>query len=151
MAKPPVPNTKPWATLFPPDYCSVCFDPPHPTETCQQDDEAWRDPVLGGDPSNPPRICGCTEYRALVRDAFAPFTPEQVERLRKRQAHPDLHPYTCAAHGGRGVLEPGMDGMVCPVPGCGYRQTWVHAVDVSPEAFWLDPEYGLLAGIDEAR
>lgn len=147
MAKPPVPMTKP-VYLFPPDFCMVCYHEEHGPygNACQHNDDAWQDPMVGGDPSNPPRICGCTEYvsretqgNILVvtedKKAYAPFAPEQINALRARQRAVNLHPYTCIAHSERS-LDPGIDGLACPVPGCGYIQRWCLKVDVDPLSVW---------------
>lgn len=146
MAKPPVPSTKP-VYLFPPETCMVCYHEAHgPIGTpCQHNDDYWQDPAVGGDPNNEPRICGCTEYvdremqgriEVVTEDkkVRAPFTPEQVENLRARQRAP-LHKYTCIAHP-FAALEPGLDGMRCPVPGCGYLHSWVHKHDA--ESRWWE-------------
>lgn len=148
MAKPPVPPTKPYVSLFPDEFCFNCFHEGHPPfgNPCQHNDDEWLDPAVGGDPSNPPRICGCREFvdremqgRIEVLDeknkARAPFNPQQIENLRARQQVHNLHQYTCIAHSNR-ALDPGIDGMACPVLGCGYVQPWVHKVDA--ESRWWE-------------
>jgi hypothetical protein len=62
--------------------------------------------------------------------AYAPWTGEQVENLRRRQARRDLHPYTCPEH--REPLEPTIYGWECPRSGCLYEQRWAHAIDAGP-------------------
>lgn len=74
------------------------------------------------------------------------FTPEQVEALNAQQQRHDLHPYTCggnrcdeahkayqAEHGGDyGQLVATTEGWICPVPGCGYRQSWAREIAPPP-------------------
>ena len=62
MARPPVPNTKPYVSLFPPNTCVVCWHPDHNEVLCHHNDDEWLDPMVGGDPTNEPRECGCDEY-----------------------------------------------------------------------------------------
>lgn len=62
----------------------------------------------------------------------APFTQEQVTALRKYQANPLAHPYTCAQHGTRLLVS--WDGLECPEHGCWYHQTWSHQHAADREA-----------------
>lgn len=58
---------------------------------------------------------------------FAPFTPEQVERLNRYQVEASMHPFTCAnrdSHSEGAVLTATVDGWVCGE--CDYTQTWAH-------------------------
>lgn len=57
---------------------------------------------------------------------LAPWTAEQVETLRMRQADRRLHPYTCIS--GCGNLTPTCAGWVCEI--CGWGQNWCFAVDM---------------------
>lgn len=41
--------------------CFVCYHHEHPESVCGHNDDAWLDPLVGGDPDNTPRPCGCTE------------------------------------------------------------------------------------------
>ena len=59
----------------------------------------------------------------------APWTLNQIRRLRLRQQNGALHPYTCPAHS-MVSLEPTPAGWVCPLGGCGYTQDWAHTADV---------------------
>lgn len=55
----------------------------------------------------------------------APWTPEEVEILKKYQDCEYFHPYTCHCHGDDGQhpnLVPTVDGWVCPK--CDYKQDW---------------------------
>jgi hypothetical protein len=68
----------------------------------------------------------------------APFLPEQVRSMNAYQASGHGHPFTCGRdrsdvahrahqreHGGDlGQLLATEGGWVCPVPGCGYVQSW---------------------------
>lgn len=68
---------------------------------------------------------------------IAPWTDDQVARLRERQDDYGLHPYTCAYHSERS-LEPTNEGWRCSTvyPGgdpCQFTQNWAHAVDVAPK------------------
>ena len=60
----------------------------------------------------------------LTNKVTAPWTPEQVEALERRQNDPYQHPYTCECGES---LEPWLDGWSCD---CGYTQDWCHAEDV---------------------
>lgn len=144
MAKPPVPNTKPIVSLFPPKTCVVCYHASHGPygRPCHANDDAWTDPMVGGDPNAEPRECGCREYAdketagrfpVVIESlkAYAPFTPEQVENLRERQLA-GLHEYTCIAHS-TSPLWPGSDGLVCPILGCGFKQKGVLKEDVQSQ------------------
>jgi hypothetical protein len=65
----------------------------------------------------------------------APFTEEQVEKLKKYQENGKFHPFTCCSQGsnekcerkngvGEGLLIPSTEGWVCP---CGeIKQNWCH-------------------------
>jgi hypothetical protein len=144
MAKPPVPNVKP-VSLFPYEVCHDCWHPVHPDKVCQHNDDEWLDPRVGGNPNNTPRECGCKfsigdeemNHIAVItedRKSRAPWTPEQVATLKDRQKTP-LHAYTCIAHS-TVAMEPGWDGWVCAVPGCGYVQNWALKEDV--ESRWWE-------------
>ena len=68
----------------------------------------------------------------------APWSDEQVEALRKRQAAESLHPYTCGNDhpgAGEGVLVPTPAGWICPEPDCVYRQDWALASDLEPQEY----------------
>lgn len=58
----------------------------------------------------------------------APFTLEQVDVLRLRQADPTQHQYTCEHWHGEPVerrhLVPTVRGWICP--SCDYTQNWAH-------------------------
>jgi hypothetical protein len=121
-----------------------CFHGDHQGDICHANDEYWLDPVVGGDPNNEPRECGCLFYvdqemrgriEVVTEDhkARAPFTPAQVANIRERQSLTLLHPYTCIAHSTY-ALSPGLDGLRCPVAGCGFLQDWVHKEDI--ESRW---------------
>ena len=140
MAKPPVPNVKP-VRLLPPDICVNCWHPGHAGKACDHNDDYWLDPMVGGDPNNEPRECGCTEFvdqamrgriRVVTEDKKVrpPFTPEQINKLRSDR----VYDYTCIAHEDS-VLVPGIDGMRCPLLGCGYLQAWVHIDEFRHFAF----------------
>lgn len=80
-----------------------------------------------------------------MADIKAPWTPEQVQRLKDWQdgtltytvqvgdtfIEAPHHPFTCCSHEGckrsehdEGILIPSIDGWVCP---CGkYKQDWAH-------------------------
>jgi hypothetical protein len=60
---------------------------------------------------------------------FTPWTPEQVESLKRRQISPDLHPYTCRIDSSHPLLMPTVNGWVCWGT-CLYVQDWAHTVDV---------------------
>jgi len=131
-------------SLLAPNTCVDCFHPEH-HGPCPANDEYWLDPVVGGDPTNEPRPCGCREYineemRGRIevvmesQKARAPFNPQQIDNLRARQKAP-LHEYTCLSHS-NAALVPGIDGMACPLPGCGYVQRWVHKQDA--ESRWWE-------------
>lgn len=71
----------------------------------------------------------------------APFTEEQVERLKRWQTTNWLHPFTCMSpdlpecerrtHKSFGILVPTTGGWVCP---CGqYKQDWAHDFMVAEE------------------
>lgn len=59
----------------------------------------------------------------------APWTPEQVAALERRQADTSRHAYTCANDECQSVLKPTTDGWVCETEGCGYKQDWAHDSD----------------------
>lgn len=68
---------------------------------------------------------------ARVFDASikAPFTLEQVEKLKEWQNNHRVHPFTCAkrsepGHLGEGKLVPTVRGWICPF--CPYTQDWAH-------------------------
>lgn len=61
----------------------------------------------------------------------APWSPELVYKLNKRQKDPHVHPYTCGGEGrndmrihgdGEGVLVATINGWICPY--CAYTQDW---------------------------
>lgn len=60
--------------------------------------------------------------------SYAPWTDDQVAALARRQARPDLHPYTCA--NGRDPLTPERAGWRCVT--CDFRQGWAWEVDTLP-------------------
>lgn len=65
-----------------------------------------------------------TTAGAIIR---APWAPEHVAALRRHQADPRFHPYTCENRGdGKhyedGLLVPTAEGWVCPW--CSYTQAW---------------------------
>jgi hypothetical protein len=62
----------------------------------------------------------------------APWTPEQVDALEKRQIRADRHPYTCGEHSSL-PLVPTRLGWMCWKPGCSYRQDWAHAADMDTQ------------------
>lgn len=59
--------------------CFVCYHHEHPGSVCYQNDDAWLDPMAGGDPANTPRSCGCAESvnRAQCNAIVIP-APEKV-------------------------------------------------------------------------
>ncbi|MFW6313503.1 MAG: hypothetical protein ACOC2N_06440 [Spirochaetota bacterium] len=57
----------------------------------------------------------------------APWTPEQVASLEKRQCDVAKHPYTCGEIGCSLELVPFEDGWHCPEHGL--VQRWAHAED----------------------
>ena len=57
-----------------------------------------------------------------TRSLRAPWSSEQIEALRVRQADTTLHPYTCT--NGCGVLTPTCDGWICET--CGWKQDWCY-------------------------
>jgi len=61
----------------------------------------------------------------------APWTTAQIENLRKRQAEPTLHSYTCDDCGND--LYPTEQGWECYTDGCNYTQDWAHTSDVTGE------------------
>lgn len=133
--------------LFPDDACMACFHDEHEGRKCPARDNAFNDPLVGGDPTAPPRACGCDEYtnkemrgRVMVvteaDKSFSPWTDEQVEALRQRQANDQFHPYTCPRHSQVSNLVPHPNGWLCEVGGCDYWQGWAHSYDVRPGAPW---------------
>ena len=65
----------------------------------------------------------------------APFTPEQVLALSRRQSDNNRHPYTCGnrtdhpfLNGDKGVLIPTVRGWICQF--CDYTQDYAHASDI---------------------
>jgi hypothetical protein len=69
--------------------------------------------------------------------SFAPWTPEQVERLRTRQKEDVFHPYTCIKHSHRSLV-PTINGWICDAPGCDYSQNWAHDLDANHTRWWDD-------------
>jgi hypothetical protein len=61
----------------------------------------------------------------------APWTAEQVENLRKRQAEPTMHSYTCGDCGND--MYPTEHGWECYTDGCNSTQDWAHTSDVTGE------------------
>ncbi len=79
----------------------------------------------------------------------APFTPEQVTALNAWQNNGAVHPFTCGGNRGDyahkkyqfehpdqdfGQLVATSEGWICPVPGCGYKQSWAHNFMAVPVA-----------------
>jgi hypothetical protein len=46
--------------------CLNCYHPEH-AEICQENDLEWLDPIVGGNPENTPRICGCSDSVNLAQ------------------------------------------------------------------------------------
>lgn len=72
-------------------------------------------------------------FPSEVHMISAPWTPKQVEVLRKFQQNPQVHPYTCThAHSPESsrVLEPTIDGWICLT--CSYTQSWAFDWTMEP-------------------
>lgn len=63
-----------------------------------------------------------------LRHSLAPWTIQQVERLKKRQKDSTKHEYTCGYCSN--ILEPTTEGWICPK--CHTMQYWCHATDIEP-------------------
>jgi len=64
-----------------------------------------------------------------MENSKAPWTDEQVENLKKRQANNMMHQYTCVCDGNIALI-PTKEGWVCPE--CDYTQKWCHKSDSDP-------------------
>lgn len=75
----------------------------------------------------------------MVEKLYAPWSLATVKALKRRQADPNKHAYTCEWHSDT-TLIPTHDGWICVINGCDYTQNWALKYDTIIER--LQPSDG---------